>query len=117
MEWLEFHNGRMGTIEQINKEIKTGLVCDYTPSHEFEKNRGYFILGVLAHNVLQMMKLFYFDGVRKLWMIKTVRYYFISVCGKIVKNGRRFYCHIINVTNEIFALFRRCKSRLGQCYC
>lgn len=117
MRWLEFHNGRMGTIEGINKEIKTGLGCDYTPSHEFEKNRGYFMLGVLAYNILQMMKLFYFEGIQKLWTIKTVRYYFINVCGKIVKSGRRFYCQIINVTNEIFALFRHCKSRLGQCYC
>ena len=117
MEWLKFHNGRMGTIEHINKEIKCGLGCDYTPSHEFEKNRGYFMLGVLAHNILQMMKLFYFDGIQKLWTIKTVRYYFINVCGKIVKSGRKYYCHIINVTNETFALFRHCKSRLGQCYC
>ena len=28
MEWLEKHNGRMGTIEQRNKEIKTGMGCD-----------------------------------------------------------------------------------------
>lgn len=117
MGWLGFHNGRMGTIEHINKEIKRGLGCDYTPSHEFEKNRGYFMLGVLAHNILQMMKLFYFKGVQKLWTIKTVRYYFINVCGKIVKSGRRYYCHIINVTNEIFALFRHCKLKLDQCYC
>ncbi|VAW11418.1 hypothetical protein MNBD_BACTEROID05-545 [hydrothermal vent metagenome] len=116
MKWLEFHNGRMGTIEHINKEIKRGLGCDYTPSHEFEKNRGYFILGVLAHNVLQMMKLFYFDGAQKLWTIKTVRHYFINVCGKIVKSGRKFYCQIVNVPDKIFALFRHCKSRLGQCY-
>jgi len=115
MEWLEFHNGRMGTIEKINKEIKTGLGCDYTPSHEFEKNRGYFLLGVMAYNLAQMMKLFYFVGNEaRNWMIKTLRYRFINICGKIVKSGRRFYCHVINVTNEVFALFRRCKSRLGQ---
>ena len=117
MKWLEFHNGRMGTIEHINKEIKVGLGCEYTPSHKFEKNRGYFILGVLAHNIFQMMKLFYFDEIQKLWTIKTARYYFINVCGKIVKSGRRFYCQIINVTNEIFALFQYCKLKLGQGYC
>ena len=43
MEWLEMHNGRMRTIEHLNKEIKTGMGCDYTPSHEFEKNRGCFL--------------------------------------------------------------------------
>ena len=25
--------------KKSNREIKTGLGCDYTPSHEFERNR------------------------------------------------------------------------------
>jgi len=113
MEWLETHNGRMGTIEHLNKEIKTGMGCDYTPSHEFEKNRGYFLLGVLTHNMVQIMKLFYLGQEAKSWTIKTMRYQFINVCGGIVKTGRRFYCKIINVTNEIFELFRYCKAKLS----
>ena len=44
MDWLEVHNGWMGTIEHCHKELKAGLGCDYTPSHDFEKNRGYFLL-------------------------------------------------------------------------
>ena len=113
MEWLQMHSGRMGTIEQLNKEIKTGMGCDYTPSHEFEKNRGYFLLGVLAHNMVQVMKLFYLGESARNWTIKTMRYQFINVCGKIVKTGRRFYCKIINVTNEVFELFRYCKAKLS----
>lgn len=117
MEWLKVHNGRMGTIEQSHKEIKTGLGCDYSPSHEFEKNRGYFLLGVLAYNMVQIMKLFYLGGEAKSWTVKTFRYRFINVCGKIIKTGRRFYCKIINVTNEIFELFRYCKARLSAVSC
>ncbi len=113
MSWLEIHNARMGSIEHLNKEIKTGMGCDYTPSHDFEKNRGYFLLGVLAHNAVQIMKLFYLGTEARSWTIKTMRYQFINVCGKIVKTGRRFYCKIINVTNEIFELFRYCKARLS----
>jgi len=30
----------------------------------------------------------------------------------IVKTGRRFYCNLMNVTNEVFELFRNCKSKL-----
>ena len=59
MEWLEAHNGRMGSIEHSNKEIKSGLGCDYAPSQEFEKNRGYFLIGVMAYNMMRVMKLFY----------------------------------------------------------
>ena len=112
MEWLEVHDGRMGTIEHNHKEIKTGFGCDYTPSHNFEKNRGYFLMGVLAHNMVQVMKLFYLgiDAVR--WTIKTVRYQFINVCGKIIRSGRRFYCKIINVTQEVFERFKCCQMAM-----
>jgi len=117
MEWLKFNDGRMGTIEHINDELKNGLGCSYTPSHDFEKNRGYFLLGVLAHNISQMMKMFYLGPEALRWKIKTLRYRFINVCGKITKSGRRFYCHIINVTNDIFELFRYCHARLKPCCC
>jgi hypothetical protein len=112
MDWLEVHNGRMGSIEHSNKEIKAGLGCDYAPSHAFEKNRGYFLMGVLAYNMMQIMKLFYLGQGAIRSTIKTLRYQFIHVCGKIVRTGRRFYCKIINVTQETFELFRNCKSKL-----
>ena len=112
MRWLEVHNGRMGTIEQDHKELKAGFGCDYTPSHDFEKNRGYFLLGVLARNMVQVMKLFYLGTDAIAWTIKTVRYQFINVCGKIVKSGRRFYCKIINVTHEVFERFKYCQMAM-----
>ena len=112
MEWLELHNGRMGSIEYSNKEIKSGLSCDYVPSHEYEKNRGYFLMGIMAYNMVQIMKLFYLGQGVINWTIKTIRYRFINVCGKIIKTGRKFYCKIINVTDDTFELFRNCKSKL-----
>ena len=112
MEWLEIHNGRMGTIEHSNREIKAGLGCDYSPSHEFEKNRGYFLMGIIACNIAQIMKLFYLGKSARTWTLKRMRYQFINVCGKIIKTGRQFYCNITNVTKETFELFRNCKSQL-----
>lgn len=112
MEWLEVHSGRMGTIEQNHKELKSGFGCDYTPSNDFEKNRGYFLLGVLAHNAVQILKLFYLGPDAVDWTIKTLRYQFIHVCGKIVRSGRRFYCKIINVTQDVFERFKRCQMAM-----
>jgi hypothetical protein len=112
MAWLEVHNGRMGSVEHSHKELKTGLGCDYTPSHEFEKNRGYFLFGVLAYNMAQIMKSFYLGPDAGTWTMKTLRYQFIHVCGKIVKSGRRFFCKIINVTQEVFERFRYCQTRM-----
>lgn len=115
MEWLKKHNGRMGTIEHRHDEIKNGLGGDYAPSHDFEKNRGYFLIGILAYNMVEILKRFYIGMSTIKWKIKTIRYQFIHVCGKIVKSGRRFCCKIINVTDEVFELYKNCKSKLN-CY-
>jgi len=111
MGWLEFHNGRMNS-ENYNKELKEGLNAGYAPSHDFQRDRFYFLLNVLAYNVLQVMKLFYLGQEAKMWTVKTLRYWFIQVCGKIVRTGRRYYCKIINATEGTFALFRHCLSQL-----
>jgi hypothetical protein len=115
MEWLKVHNGRMGTIEHSHEEIKNGLGCDYAPSHDFEKNRGYFLIGILAYNMMEILKRFYLGVSTINWKIKTLRYQFIHVCGKIVKSGRKFFCKIINVTDEVYELYKNCKSKLN-CY-
>ena len=115
MEWLKAHNGRMGTIEHSHEEIKGELGCDYAPSHEFEKNRGYFLIGILAFNMIAILKRFYMGMSTVNWKVKMLRYQFINVCGKIVKSGRRFCCKIINVTDEVFELYRNCKSKFN-CY-
>lgn len=114
MDWLEVHNGRMGTIEHCHKELKAGLGCDYTPSHDFEKNRGYFLLGVLAYNMAQILKLFYLGTDAVKWTMKTLRYQFIYICGKIVQSGRRIICKIINVTQEAFERFKTCQVSMAS---
>jgi hypothetical protein len=114
MEWLEVHNGRMGTIEHCHKELKAGLGCDYTPSNDFEKNRGYFLLGVLTYNMSQILKLFYLGNDAVKWTMKTLRYQFIYVCGKVVVSGRRALCKIINVTNEMFERFKACQKSMSS---
>jgi hypothetical protein len=111
MAWLAFHNGRMNS-ENYNKELKEGLNAGYAPSHDFDTDRFYFLLNVLAYNVLQVMKLFYLGTEARTWTVKTLRYWFIEVCGKIIRTGRKYYCKIINVTDETFALFWQCLSQL-----
>jgi hypothetical protein len=114
MEWLKMHNGRMGTIEHVHQEIKGDLGCAYTPSHDFEKNRGYFLIGVLAYNMMVIFKRFYMGMSTITWKLKKIRYQFINVCGKMVRSGRKFYCKIINVTDEVFELFKNCKGKFNS---
>lgn len=111
LDWLEIHNGRMSS-ENLNKEVKTGFSGDYTPSHDFNKNRNYFLLCVLAYNATQILKLFYLGERAKSWTIKTIRYWFLKTCGKFVKHARKIICNIINATEETYNLFKTCLSRL-----
>jgi len=111
MKWLEVHNGRMNS-ESYNKELRSGFNGEYTPSHEFTMNENYFLIGVLAYNMVQVMKLFYLSEGAGKWTVKTLRYRFIYACGKIIRTGRRYICTIINVTQETFELFQSCLRRL-----
>jgi hypothetical protein len=111
MEWLDFHNGRMNS-ENYNKEIKSGFSCSYTPSHNFINNSNYFLIGIIAYNMIQLMKLFYLNEYSSKWTIKTMRYWFVNTCGKFVRSRRKITCKIINCTNQTFTLFTACLSKL-----
>jgi len=111
LEWLKTHNGRMGS-ENYNKEVKTGFSGDYTPSHDFVKNRNYFLICILAYNATQILKMFYLGENARSWTIKTIRYWFLETCGKFVKHARKIICNIINATEETFELFKICLSRI-----
>lgn len=111
-DWLEFHNGRMGS-EKYNSELKSGLNGEYTPSNDFNICRGYFMLNVLAYNILQIMKLFYLGEVARDWSIKRLRYWFVETVGKFVRSGRRVTCKLINCCDTTWHLFVSCQRRLA----
>jgi hypothetical protein len=110
MDWLDVHNGRMNS-ENYNKELKSGFAASYTPSHNFQKNRTYFMINILAYNSIQIMKLYYLDH-QENWTIKTIRYRFIFCCIRFIKHARNAICRIINVTDESFSLFRNAWLKL-----
>ncbi|MFC1616873.1 IS1380 family transposase [Candidatus Margulisiibacteriota bacterium] len=111
MAWLKVHNGRMGS-ENYNKELKSGFAASYTPSHNFQKNRTFFMINILAYNAVQIMKLFYFEKQEENWTIKTIRYKFINCCIKFVRHARKYICKIINVTEETFSLYKNIWHKL-----
>jgi hypothetical protein len=111
MDWLDTHNGRMNS-ENFNKEIKTGFSCDYTPSNDFNKSCNYFLVGLMAYNMVQIMQLFYLGVEAQSWTIKTLRYWFVYTCGKLTKHARQIACNIINSTDLTFNLFENCLSKL-----
>lgn len=111
MDWLHFHNQRMGS-ENYHKELKSGFAGKYMPSNKFQKNRTFFMINVFAYNLVQMMKMYFFENHEQNWTIKTIRYRFINTCIRFVKGQRYLRCRIINVTDETFKLFKDSWNKL-----
>jgi len=110
-EILEIHAGRMGS-ENYNKELKEGYSIEWMPSHDFTVNANYFYLGVIAYNCVEFVKVFFIGKEVISYRIKKFRHWFIKICGKLIKTGRRYIFQIINATDDTFNMFVNIRRRM-----
>ncbi len=90
---VKVYNGR-AEIENRIKEGKNTLRWDKTSCQKFEANQARLQMGVLAYNLLHMIRQFYVWGedVRRSidWLIKRL----IKVGARVSYHARRWYVHI-----------------------
>jgi hypothetical protein len=90
---VKVYNGR-GDIENRIKEGKNTLRWDKTSCHRFAANQARLLMGVLAYNLLHMLRQFYLVGeeVKRSmeWLIKRL----IKVGAKVAHHGRRWQVHV-----------------------
>jgi hypothetical protein len=90
---IKVYNGR-GEIENRIKEGKNTLRWDKTSCQRFEANQVRLQMGVLAYNLLHMIRQFYVWGeeVRRSidWLIKRL----IKVGARVSYHARRWYVHV-----------------------
>jgi hypothetical protein len=90
---VKVYNGR-GDVENRIKEGKNTLRWDKTSCQRFEANHARLKMGVLAYNLLHMIRQFYVWGeeVRRSmdWLIKRV----IKVGARVSYHARRWYVHV-----------------------
>ncbi|MEJ2719170.1 MAG: IS1380 family transposase [Deltaproteobacteria bacterium] len=101
-------NGR-GDVENRIKEGKNTLRWDKTSCHRFAANQARLLMGVLAYNLLHMLRQFYLLGeeVKRSmeWLIKRL----IKVGAKVAYHGRRWQVHVASA----FPLARYYQAGLG----
>jgi Transposase DDE domain group 1 len=87
------YNGR-GDVENRIKEGKNTLRWDKTSCHRFAANQARLLMGVLAYNLLHILRQFYLVGEeikRSMeWLIKRL----IKVGAKVAYHGRRWQIHV-----------------------
>lgn len=90
---VKVYNGR-GDVENRIKEGKSTLRWDKTSCRRFAANQARLLMGVLAYNLLHMLRQFYLMGEeikRSMeWLIKRL----IKVGAKVAYHGRKWQVHV-----------------------
>ena len=106
---VKVYNGR-GDVENRIKEGKNTLRWDKTSCRRFAANQARLLMGVLAYNLLHMLRQFYLVGeeVKRSmeWLIKRL----IKVGAKVAYHGRRWYVHVASAFP--LARYYRCCVRV-----
>lgn len=110
---IHWHNGR-GNAENLNKEVKYGINLDYLPTNDFGANQLWFLLGMLAFNLLQAIKLYALPKDWRRKKIATLRWQLFQIAGKLVFHGNQFYLKLCSISENIFDIFGSCRMLLYQ---
>jgi len=84
---IAFHAAR-GEMERIIGELKAHFNLDHMPCGQFSANSLYFALGLLAYNIVQLMKQIGFGKQTMKKSIRTMRYELMHLAGRVVTHAR-----------------------------
>lgn len=108
-EAMQFYNFRGEASENRIKELKLGFAANRMPCGQFEANRAYFSLTVLAYNLFLMFK----QQVLGVGFIKSsiqkVRLYIYNLPAIISKHSRYLY---VNIPEHMYERIRIIYQRL-----
>lgn len=86
---VKVYNGR-GDVENRIKEGKNTLRWDKTSCHRFSANQARLLMGVLAYNLLHMLRQFYLVAEE----VKRSMEWLIKVGAKVAYQRRRWQVHV-----------------------
>jgi hypothetical protein len=84
---IHLHQGR-GSMEKRIGELKHQLNLDHLPCGQFNANCLYFTIGLLAYNLLQLLKLIGLPEEYHTKTVRTLRYQLIKLAGKVITHAR-----------------------------
>jgi hypothetical protein len=100
---IHFHQKR-GLIERMIGELKSHFSMDHMPCGQIGANTLYFTTGILAFNLVQLLKRHYFGAEWRTKSVKSLRYYWLHLCSKVISHARYIVAKLA-VSKEDFAFF------------
>jgi hypothetical protein len=90
---ITFHSDR-GEMERLIGELKHHLHLDHLPCGQFSANSLYFSIGVLAFNLVQLLKRKHFGQQWKTRSISSLRYLWLHAPAKLISHARSLVARI-----------------------
>ena len=88
-EIILWHRERCGKSEQVHDILKNEFGGGHVPSYHFGVNAVWWNIAVLSMNVINVMKRFFLPRGYESCRMKTLRYIFCTIVGKVVTHARR----------------------------
>ena len=88
-EIIHWHRARCGKSEQAHDILKNDFGGSHVPSHLFGVNAAWWNIAILAMNISNIMKRFFLPRGYEKYRMKTLRYEFFTLVGKVVTHARR----------------------------
>jgi len=88
-EIIHWHRARCGKSEQAHDILKNEFGGSHVPSHLFGVNAAWWNIAVLTMNVCNVIKRYFLPLGYELYRMKTLRYVFFTLVGKVITHARR----------------------------
>lgn len=105
------HRKRSGS-ENHNKELKSGIGMEHLPCQEEKANEIYFLLGILAYNLVLLFKLIAGKVATLKKTVKTLRWEIITLAGKLVHHAGKTILKLAGTSQDTYAFFCRMRERI-----
>ena len=112
---LQWHREKQGTVEHANGVVKNELAAGTLPCGRFGANAAWWRINVLAHNLLEALKVAGLPQELRRARPKQLRFRLFNVAGRVLHTGRQLFLRISSrlPAAQVFAKAREAILRLS----
>lgn len=92
---ITWHRGKQGTIEHVHRILKDELTAGVYPSAKHGANAAWLRLGVLTHDVLEILKAVALDAELRNARPKRLRFRVFTQFGRVVHHARASFIRVV----------------------
>jgi len=95
-----FHQQR-GDLERLIGELKSHFNLDHLPCGQFDANALYFTTGILAYNIIQLVKQITLGSAWMKKSIRSLRYRLIHLAARVIQHARTLIARVAAPAEDV----------------